>query len=52
MMKSKPVACHSSIWKAIVSEMKEQMKLEGRNADIVKTFDKAEEIVEYLRGSL
>jgi hypothetical protein len=52
LMDIKPIACHSSIWEIIVSEMNEQMKLEGRNAGMVKTFDTVEEIVEYLRGSL
>ena len=51
LINSKPVLCHSSIWKTIVSEMNEQMKLEGRNADAVKSFDTIEEIVECLRGS-
>jgi hypothetical protein len=32
--------------------MNEQMKLEGRNADVVKSFDTVEEVVEYLRGNL
>ena len=48
----KPITCHSSIWKTIVFEMNDQMKLEGRSADMVKTFDTIDEIVEYLRGSL
>ncbi len=52
LINSKPVLCHSSIWKTIVSEMNEQMKLEGRNATAVKSFDTIEEIVEYLKGSL
>lgn len=52
LMKVKPVACHSSIWKTIVSEMNEQMKLEGRPADMVRAFDTIDEIVEYLKGSL
>jgi uncharacterized protein (TIGR00730 family) len=52
LMEIKPIACHSSIWKTIVSEMNEQMKLEGRNADVVKSFDTVEEVVEYLRGNL
>ena len=51
LINSKPVLCHSSIWKTIVSEMNEQMKLEGRNATTVKSFDTIEEIVECLRGS-
>jgi uncharacterized protein (TIGR00730 family) len=48
----KPVACHSKIWKVIVSEMNQQMKLEGRNFDMVKTFETIEEIVEHLKSKL
>ena len=51
MMKAKPIACHSSIWKKIVSEMNEQMKLEARSTDIVRTFDTTEQIVQYLKES-
>ncbi len=49
MMKAKPIACHSSIWKKIVSEMNEQMKHEGRSTDIVRTFDTTEQIVQFLK---
>jgi hypothetical protein len=52
MMKTKPIVCHSSIWKSIVNEMNQQMKLEGRSSDLVKTFDTAEEIVSYLKSNL
>ena len=52
LMQIKPIACHSSLWKSIVSEMNQQMKLEGRSADIVKTFDTIEEIIEYLKANL
>jgi len=52
LMDIKPIACHSSIWNTIVSEMNEQMKLEGRPADMVKSFDTIEEIVAYLKRSL
>jgi hypothetical protein len=52
LMKVKPVACHSPIWKVIVSEMNEQMKFEGRKADVVKSFDTIDEIVEYLKANL
>lgn len=51
MMKAKPIACHSSIWKKIVSEMNEQMKIEGRSTDIVRTFDTTVQIVQYLKES-
>lgn len=47
LLKSKPVVCHSILWKNIVSEMNQQMKLEGRNSDLVKTLDNPEEIVKY-----
>jgi len=52
LMNVKPVACHSPIWKVIVFKMNEQMKLEGRNADVVKSFDTIDEIVEYLKANL
>ncbi len=51
MMKAKPIACHSSIWKKIVSEMNEQMKIEGRSTDLVRTFDTTVQIVQYLKES-
>jgi uncharacterized protein (TIGR00730 family) len=46
------IACHSNIWKKIVSEMNQQMKLEGRSTDLVKTFDTTEEIVAYFKENL
>ena len=49
LMDNKSVICHSKIWKVIVSEMNEQMKLEGRNYDMVKTFDTIEEIIDYFK---
>jgi len=52
LMHAKPIACHSAIWKKIVSEMNEQMKLERRNVDLVKTFDTTEQIVNYLQDNL
>ncbi|HEY6438116.1 MAG TPA: LOG family protein [Ignavibacteriaceae bacterium] len=52
LIDQKPIACHSKIWKTIVSEMNEQMKLEGRNFEMVKTFDSTEEIVNYLKVRL
>jgi len=52
LMRIKPITCHSSIWKKIVSEMNEQMKLEGRPADMVRAFDTIDEIVEYLKANL
>jgi len=52
LMGIKPIACHSSIWKTIVSEMNEQMKLEGRNAEVVKSFNSIEEIADYFKANL
>ena len=52
LMETKPIACHSAIWKKIVAEMHQQMKLEGRNTDLVKTFGTTEEIVKYFKKIL
>jgi hypothetical protein len=32
--------------------MNEQMKLEGRNADVIKSFETIDEIVKYLKANL
>jgi len=52
LLAEKPIACHSNIWKVIVSEMNNQMKLEGRNSEMVKTFDTIDEISDYLKANL
>ncbi|UCH65473.1 MAG: LOG family protein, partial [Ignavibacterium sp.] len=51
-MDHKPIACHSSMWQGIISIMNIQMKKEGRNTELVKTFDYVEEIVNYLTEHL
>ena len=48
LMDNKPIACHSSMWEEITSVMNEQMKLEGRDYDLVKSFNTIGEIVSYL----
>ncbi len=48
LMDNKPIACHSSMWEEITSVMNEQMKLEGREDDLVKSFNTIGEIVSYL----
>jgi len=48
IMDNKPIACHSSLWEEITSVMNEQMKLEGRDANLVKSFNTVGEIVSYL----
>ncbi len=52
LLVEKPIACHSNIWEVIVSEMNQQMKLEGRNSEMVKTFDTIEEIPDYFKTNL
>jgi uncharacterized protein (TIGR00730 family) len=52
LSEKKPIACHSMLWKKIVSEMNKQMELEGRSTDIVRTFDTDEEIIEYFKKTL
>jgi len=52
LMKVKPIACHSSIWKKIVSEMNGQMKLEGRDTNLVKAFNTVDEIVAFFNDEL
>ena len=52
LMAVKPIVCYSFLWKKIITEMNEQMKQEGRNADVVRSFDTIEEIVEYLKRIL
>jgi len=47
LLNLKPVACHSTMWKKIISEMNKQMKLEGRSTDLVKSYDTIEEMTEY-----
>jgi uncharacterized protein (TIGR00730 family) len=52
LLTEKPIACHSNTWKVIVSEMNKQMKLEGRNFEMVKTFDTIDEISDYFKAKL
>jgi uncharacterized protein (TIGR00730 family) len=52
LIDSKPIVCHSAMWEKIVSVMNEQMKLEGRNAELVKSFDTVENIAEYLLAKI
>ena len=52
LMRTKPVVCHSVLWKKIVAEMNNQMQLEERSTDLVKTFDTEDEIVDYLSKTI
>lgn len=49
LMNNRPIVCHSKIWNVIVSEMNEQMKLEGRDHNWVKAYDSIDEITNYLK---
>jgi hypothetical protein len=52
MLAVKPIVCHSSMWKEIVSVMNEQLRKENRLTDLVKCFHSVEDIVEYLAKTL
>jgi hypothetical protein len=52
LLNSKAIACHSKIWNVVVSEMNQQMKLEGRNFEMVKVFETVEEIADYFKANL
>ncbi len=52
LMEIKPVACHSSMWKKVVSEINVQMKYENRSTELIKTYDTVEEITEFLVTNL
>ena len=51
-MDHKPIACHSSMWRGIISIMNIQMKKEGRSTELVQTFENVEEIVDHLSEHL
>jgi uncharacterized protein (TIGR00725 family) len=51
-MDHKPIACHSSMWQGIISIMNIQMRKEARSTELVRTFESAEEIVNYLSEHL
>jgi len=48
MLPVKPIVCHSSMWKEIVSVMNDQLRKENRLTDLVACFNNVEDIVEYL----
>lgn len=52
LMDHKPIICHSSMWQGIVSIMNIQMKREGRDAELVKSFESIEEIVKQISSLL
>jgi len=52
LLVEKPIVCHSNIWKIIVAEMNAQMMREGRNHEMVKTFDTIDEIADYFKKNI
>lgn len=52
LMKEKPIACHSTLWKHIIEPMEEQIRKEKRKLGILRHFQNIEEIVKYLRDDL
>jgi uncharacterized protein (TIGR00730 family) len=48
----KPIVCHSSMWKEIVSVMNAQLRKENRLTDLVTCFNSVEDIAEYLAEKL
>ncbi len=45
LIEPKPVICHSSLWKEIVSLMNEQLKIEKKRYDLVEVADSVDEII-------
>jgi uncharacterized protein (TIGR00730 family) len=52
LMEHKPILCYSSMWQGIVSIMNIQMKKEGRDTELVKSFETVEEIVDNIYSEL
>lgn len=52
LLRVKPIACHSLMWKEIARIMDEQIVKEKRISGLVKYFNSAEEITSYLAGEL
>ena len=48
----KPIACHSSLWREVVSVMNGQLRSENRMTDLVKCFNSVEDIADYLSTTL
>ncbi len=48
LLRRKPIACHSQMWKEIVAIMEKQIAKEKRLTGLVKTCDSVEEIINYL----
>lgn len=52
MLKEKPIVTHSNMWKEIVAVMEKQINLEKRKTGLVKHFNTAKEISNFLKSVL
>jgi uncharacterized protein (TIGR00730 family) len=52
LLKTKPAACYSWMWKNIVEVMENQIRQEGRATGLIKPCDTVEKIIEYLNKLL
>ncbi len=52
LMRTKPIACHSFMWKEIGAIINKQLKLEGRDINRISFFDNIEEMVEFIADEL
>lgn len=48
LLKVKPIACHSALWKTIMEPMEEQIRRENRMTGLVRHFETVKEIVDYM----
>ncbi len=48
MMKKKPIACHSKYWFDIIHIINQQLRKEGKESDLVKSFFDIEECANYI----
>jgi uncharacterized protein (TIGR00730 family) len=52
LVKDKPAAAYGQMWEKIVNTMEERVKFEQRRVNLIKCFNKSEDIVEYMVSSL
>ncbi|MCL4547494.1 MAG: LOG family protein [Bacteroidetes bacterium] len=51
MIQTKPLACHSSLWKGIVDLMEKQIAKEKRRTGLIKCFTEIDECADYIISS-
>jgi hypothetical protein len=52
LMETKPVACHSIMWKEIGTIINKQLKIEGRDISRISFFDDIEAMVEFIANKI